>query len=102
MQLLSMQQQVTQVYVSNPVLDYCLAIINYTRESPDYTYGLSPRAGLALLNAAKAWAFLDHRDSVIPEDLQAVLAAVAGHRLSSSSNDSAAIVAPILAKVAIR
>ena len=102
MQLINMQQQVTEVYVSNPVWDYCLAIISYARESTDYSYGLSPRAGLALLNAAKAWAFLDHRDSVIPEDIQAVLAAVAGHRLSSSSNDSTAIVAPILAKVAIR
>jgi len=100
-QLLAMQQAVTEVYVSNAVLDYCQAIISFTRESPDYHYGLSPRAGLALLNAAKAWAFMEQRDAVIPEDIQAVLAAVAGHRLRSGNNDSAAIVAPILAKVAV-
>ncbi len=101
-QLLIMQHKVSEVYASNAVLDYCQAIISYTRESSDYQYGLSPRAGLALLNAAKAWAFLDKRDAVIPEDIQAVLAAVAGHRLKSGNNDSAAIVAPILAKVAVQ
>ncbi len=100
-QLLKMQDAATGVYVSDAVLDYCQAIINFTRESSDYHYGLSPRAGLALLNAAKAWAFMDQRDAVIPEDLQAVLAAVAGHRLRSGNNDSAAIVAPILAKVPV-
>jgi MoxR-like ATPase len=99
--LLSMQHTVTEVYVSNALLDYCQAIISFTRTSSDYHYGLSPRAGLALLNAAKAWAFMDQRDAVLPEDIQAVLAAVAGHRLRSGNNDSAAIIAPILAKVAI-
>jgi len=101
-QLLIMQHKVSEVYASNAVLDYCQAIISYTRESSDYQYGLSPRAGFALLNAAKAWAFLDKRDALIPEDIQAVLAAVAGHRLKSGNNDSAAIVAPILAKVAVQ
>ncbi|MEI6334224.1 MAG: MoxR family ATPase [Methylococcaceae bacterium] len=100
-QLLKMQEAATGIYVSNAVLDYCQAIINFTRTSSDYHCGLSPRAGLALLNAAKAWAFMDQRDAVIPEDLQAVLAAVAGHRLRSGNNDSAAIVAPILAKVPV-
>ena len=100
-QLLSMQNKVTGIYVSNAVLDYCQAIISYTRQSSDYHCGLSPRAGLALLNAAKAWAFLNQRDAVIPEDIQAVLAVVAGHRLRSGNNDSAAIVAPILAQVPI-
>ena len=100
-QLLSMQNKVTGVYVANAVLDYCPAIISYTRQSSDYHCGLSPRAGLAILNAAKAWAFMDNRDAVIPEDIQAVLAAVAGHRLRSGNNDSVAIVAPILAKVPV-
>jgi len=100
-QLLSMQNKAADVYVSNAVLDYCQAIISYTRASSDYQCGLSPRAGLALLNAAKAWAFMDGRDAVIPEDIQAVLAAVAGHRLRSGNNDSAAIVAPLLAKVPV-
>ncbi|MGJ0492901.1 AAA family ATPase [Methylobacter sp.] len=100
-QLLRMQQAVTQVYASPALLDYLQAIIAYTRESPDYHCGLSPRAGLALLTAAKAWAFMDSRDAVIPEDIQAVLAAVAGHRLRSGHSHSEAIVAPLLEKVAI-
>jgi MoxR-like ATPase len=100
-QLQSLQLAVTEVYVSDALLDYCQAIIKFTRESSEYHCGLSPRAGLALLSAAKAWAFMDQRDAVIPEDLQAVLAAVAGHRLRSGNTDSAAIVAPILANVAV-
>ncbi|MGZ8193297.1 MAG: AAA family ATPase [Methylobacter sp.] len=100
-QLQQLQDAVTQVYASNALLDYCQAVINFTRESSEYHCGLSPRGGLALLRAAKAWAFMDQRDAVIPEDIQAVLAAVAGHRLRSGNNNSEAIVAPILEKVAI-
>lgn len=100
-QLQQIQQAVSQVHASAALLDYCQAIINFTRESSEYHCGLSPRAGLALLTAAKAWAFMDQRDAVIPEDLQAVLAAVAGHRLRAGNTDSEAIVAPILAKVAV-
>ncbi|MBK8814600.1 MAG: AAA family ATPase [Methylococcaceae bacterium] len=100
-QLQALQQAVTGVHVSNALLDYCQGIINFTRESSEYHCGLSPRAGLALLTAAKAWTYMDNRDAVIPEDLQAVLASVAGHRLRSGNNDSEAIVAPILAKVAV-
>ncbi|MGZ4996908.1 MAG: AAA family ATPase [Methylobacter sp.] len=100
-QLHRIQQVVTEVHVSAALLDYCQGIINFTRESSEYHCGLSPRAGLALLTAAKAWAFMDQRDAVIPEDLQAVLAAVAGHRLRAGNSQSEAIVAPILANVAI-
>lgn len=100
-QLQQLQQAITKVHVSNALLDYCQAIISFTRQSTDYHCGLSPRAGLALLTAAKAWAFMDQRDAVIPEDIQAVLAAVAGHRLRAGNTDSIAIVAPILAKVAV-
>ncbi len=100
-QLQRIQRAVTQVHVSNALLDYCQGIINFTRTSSEYHCGLSPRAGLALLTAAKAWAFMDSRDAVIPEDLQAVLAAVAGHRLRAGNSQSEAIVAPILANVPI-
>jgi MoxR-like ATPase len=100
-QLQNIQQAVSQVHVSAALLDYCQAIISFTRNSPEYHCGLSPRAGLALLTAAKAWAFIDQRDAVIPEDLQAVLAAVAGHRLRAGNTQSEAIVAPILANVAV-
>jgi MoxR-like ATPase len=100
-QLQNIQQAITKVHVSSALLDYCQAVINFTRESTEYHCGLSPRAGLALLTAAKAWTFMDNRDAVIPEDLQAVLPAVAGHRLRSGNTDSDAIVAPILAKVPV-
>ncbi|MEQ1528634.1 MAG: MoxR family ATPase [Methylococcales bacterium] len=98
-QLHTIQKVIPKVHVSNAVLDYCQAIIAYTRSSSDYHCGLSPRAGLALLTAGKAWAFMHRRDAVIPEDIQAVLAAVAGHRLRTGSTNSEAIVAPILTKV---
>jgi len=96
-----MQEAVTQVHASEALLDYCQAIIRYTRESPDCPAGLSPRGGLALLRAARAWAFMDGRNAVIPEDLQAVLAAVAGHRIRSGGGNAEAAVAPILAKVPV-
>lgn len=98
-QLKNIQQLVNTVHVSSALLDYLQNIITFTREFPDYPCGLSPRAGLSLLNAAKAWAFMDSRDAVLPEDVQAVLPAVAGHRLRSTSQDSGAVVAPILERV---
>jgi len=99
--LQQIQLAITKIHASDALLDYCQAIINFTRESPDYPCGLSPRAGIALLTAAKAWAYMDHRDAVIPEDIQAVLPAVAGHRLRSGHGNSEAIVAPLLTKVAV-
>ena len=100
-QLASIQQQVTEIHVSSALLDYLQDLINYTRESTDYHCGLSPRAGLALLTAAKAWAYMDGRKAVLPDDVQAVLPAVAGHRLRSGSTDSESIVAPLLNNVAV-
>ncbi len=80
-ELLTLQQQVKQVFVSPALLDYVQAILRHTRESARYVHGLSPRAGLSLLAAARAWAVLDERNAVIPEDVQAVLPGVASHRL---------------------
>ena len=99
--LQQIQLDITKIHASDALLDYCQAIINFTRESPEYPCGLSPRAGIALLTAAKAWAYMDHRDAVIPEDIQTVLPAVAGHRLRSGHGNSEAIVAPLLTKVAV-
>jgi MoxR-like ATPase len=67
--------------VAPALLDYVQAIVEHTRRSPDYASGLSPRAALALVQSARAWAMLEGRDKVIPEDVQAVLAGVATHRL---------------------
>ena len=80
-ELLALQQQVKEVFISPALLDYVQAILRYTRESARYVHGLSPRAGLSLLAAARAWALLDGRGAVIPEDVQAVLPGVASHRL---------------------
>ena len=100
-ELFAVQQKVREVYASPALLDYLQAIIAYTRQSGLYQCGLSPRAGLALLTGAKAWALMEQREAVIPEDVQAVLAAVAGHRIRSGAGDSEGIVAPILNNVAV-
>jgi len=75
------QAEVRTVHASPALLDYIQAIVEHTRRSPEYTTGLSPRAALALLNSARAWALLEGRDNVVPEDVQAVLPGIAGHRL---------------------
>ncbi|WP_317705132.1 MoxR family ATPase [Methylomarinovum caldicuralii] len=80
-QLLDLQAQAEQVHVSEAVLDYVQALLQRSREMAEFSLGLSPRAGLGLLQAARAWAFLDGRDFVLPDDVQAVLEPVAGHRL---------------------
>ena len=79
--LLDLQFQVREVFTAPALLDYVQALIRYTRQSSDFVNGLSPRAGLAILNAARAWAFMDDRHEIVPEDVQAVLPSVAGHRL---------------------
>ena len=79
--LLNLQAQVREIFTAPALLDYVQALIRYTRQSADFVNGLSPRAGLAVLNAARAWAFMDDRKQIIPEDVQAVLPSVVGHRL---------------------
>ena len=79
--ILRLQDDVTAVHASDALLDYIQAIVRHTRERPDYEAGLSPRAALSLLRAAQAWALLNHRESVLPEDVQSVLPALVGHRL---------------------
>ena len=69
------------IHVSPQLLDYIQALLAHSRQAAGFTLGLSPRAGLALLASARAWALLAGRNHVLPEDVQAVLPAVAGHRL---------------------
>jgi MoxR-like ATPase len=80
-ELALIQAEVPKVRVSDALVDYLLRLVDATRTQPQFAWGLSPRASLALLAAAKAWAFLAGRDYVIPEDIQAVLPSVVGHRL---------------------
>ena len=76
-----LQQDVANVFTSEALLDYLQALVRHTREHPDYDSGLSPRAAVSLMRASQAWALLHHRSAVVPEDVQAVLPAVVGHRL---------------------
>jgi MoxR-like ATPase len=65
-------------------------LVTYSRESNQFSNPLSPRATKALLSSAKAWAFINNRDFLIPEDVQAILPSVAEHRLRSASSDFSA------------
>jgi MoxR-like ATPase len=104
-ELLALQQRVREVFASPALFDYIQAILLYTRETARYTHGLSPRAGLALLSAARAWALLDGRAAVIPEDVQAILPGVTSHRLQAvgeySKQDSETLARELIEAVAI-
>ena len=88
-QLLLMQTMVPRVHTSDALLYYVQAIVRYTRESPQFESGLSPRAAIALLRAAQAWALIHGHAGVLPEDVQAVLPGVVGHRLKPRDDSSA-------------
>lgn len=77
--LLQIQHAVRKVHTSAALLDYLQDLLDASRQR--HPTGLSPRAGLALLHASQAWALMNGRDMVLPEDLQAVGVAVMGHRL---------------------
>jgi len=81
--LVQLQQQASAVSVSEPVLDYLLALVGETRQPGIVPNPLSPRAAQGLLAASKAWALLADRDYLLPDDIQAVFAPVAEHRLRS-------------------
>ena len=97
-ELAAMLQDVAAVYSSSALLDYLQALVEATRQDARLVHGLSPRAALSLLAAARAWAFSDGRQMVLPEDVQAVLPAVARHRLRlvsgsyAGSEDIAALI----------
>lgn len=86
-ELLDLQRHVPEVHASAALLDYVQALIRTTRECGRFVSGLSPRAGLALLNAARARALLEQRNHVLPEDVQAVLESVVDHRLDPVDTD---------------
>jgi MoxR-like ATPase len=72
---------VRRVHVSDQVKDYIISLANATRTSPELRLGASPRAALHLLRASRAWAALDGRDYVIPDDVQRLARPVLAHRL---------------------
>ena len=79
--LLELQQQVSQVHAAEPLLNYLQDLMAATRSGRWFLQGLSPRAGIAVMRAAKTQAFLNHRDYVAPDDIAAVLPQTAAHRL---------------------
>ena len=99
--LVTLQTHVDRVHVASVMLDYVQTLLAATRDSPRWELGLSPRAGLALLRAARAWAFLDGRLFVVPEDIQAVLPGVAGHRLVALDGNSTELVRELIESVAV-
>ena len=99
---MAVRHAVPQVHASEALLDYVQALIARSRQQPGVRVGLSPRAGLALLRAARAHALLLGRDHVLPEDVQALFPAVAEHRLVAEADASAAGLAKaILHAVAV-
>jgi MoxR-like ATPase len=98
--LTGLQRAVLQVHVSPALLDYVQALVAHTRSTATLSMGLSPRAAIGLLRAARAWALIEGRDAVIPEHLQAVFAAVVEHRLRQRDS-SRATVARVLEAVPI-
>ena len=103
--LIQIQQQVANIHTSDAIFSYCQSLLAYTRTSDHFYHGLSPRAGKGLLNAARAWAFIEGREMVLPEDLQAVLPSVAGHRLQGGNDNEIAggesLVQHLLESVAV-
>lgn len=80
------QAAVDAVKASDPLLDYVQRLVGYSRQAPEFAFGLSPRGTLALLHAASAWALIHDRGHVIPEDVQAVLPGVVEHRLREAAD----------------
>jgi len=101
-QVLALQAQAAQVNVAEPLLDYVQSLLAWTRNNPALSQGLSPRAGQGLMRAAACWALLQGRDWVLPEDVQAVLPAIASHRLRPRQGGSSSqLVVQLLTSVPV-
>ena len=90
--LIKLSRVVGKVRASHELLDYVQRLLDTTRSDDRFVAGLSPRAGLGLLKAARAWALVSGRDYVLPEDVQAVWPSVAEHRLSARQGGSVAAI----------
>lgn len=97
-----LQQAVGRVSASPALLDYVQRLLEQSRRMPGLLYGLSPRAGLGLLRSARAWALMNGRHHVLPDDVQAVFPAVAEHRLEQGeSGKSSERVRQLLSSVSV-
>ncbi len=95
--LLDLQAAARSVQVSESLVSYVQALLSASRNRAEFSVGLSPRAGLGLLAAARAWALISERDFVVPEDVQAVFPHVAVHRLRAGTHTQEAIESAVLA-----
>lgn len=84
--LIELQKTVRKQHVSPALIDYVQALVRHTRESADIDVGLSPRGAQALVAAARARSFIENHSGVYPDDIQAVFASVAGHRLKPAGS----------------
>jgi MoxR-like ATPase len=82
--LMSLRGQVRKVTVTDPLLDYCYSLVEATRNNEAFQVGLSPRASLALVSAARALAFLAERNYATPEDVQEAFLPLAVHRVQAA------------------
>ena len=94
----ALQAAVREVQSTDALLDYLQRIVAHSRNASEFAWGLSPRGALALLRAAQAWAFIDGRDFVLPEDVQAVLPPVVEHRLREAAGQGGGISGVALAQ----
>jgi MoxR-like ATPase len=104
--LLHWQQHAREIHVSEPIINYVLDLLEASRRNQPAGGGLSPRAGMALQRCAQAWALMEGRQMVYPEDVQAVASAVMAHRLggfgSDGSSDGATIAERLIKSVPAR
>ena len=84
--LIALQKSVRAQHLSDPLIDYIQALVRHTRESAEIDIGLSPRGSQALVAAARAHAYVENHSGVYPDDVQAIFAAVAGHRLKPAGS----------------
>lgn len=84
--LIEIQHLTDKIHASSAIMDYLQDLLEYSRKSNEFHNGLSPRAGLAVLHAAKAWAMMEGHAEILPEDIQAILPGVIGHRLHGLQN----------------
>lgn len=95
-QLLAHMQQASTVHCAPPIIDYLWQILAATRRSEQFQTGLSPRAGLQWLRAARAYAYLDGRDRVLPDDIRLLAPYVAAHRLHTINGKDAQLQLDVL------
>ena len=85
-ELVAMQEAVSRVYAKESIINYIVALVAATRQHPQILRGASPRATLAVVSMAKATAYMNGRDYVLPEDVQTVFAGTVAHRLLLSAD----------------